>query len=169
MGYRLLVVFMGLLFITSCAAMDNDALPNTDGGGGVSPSENVGKFGGYFVGKTTVEKNDCVNYQGMIGDEADVSFDVLHAGEAVDVTFPAGVVGAGTLGADGNVTVMVKQGAISREVYYLKFAEVDKTVAISGSVEIIEDEAGQLNDPCASLSLAMTKAEKKPASDGAKK
>lgn len=159
MGRRLIVLALGLVLISGCAAFDTDNTPYD----GFSPDlvpvlgGQAGPLSGYYIGDMTLDSNTCQGVSDEVGKAAPLVLDVLQTELGMNVTFEDASVLAGQVD-DASKAVFMSQTGSSKQVYFLDFSEDAK---ITGAAEVIEaDENGQYADPCASYSLYLEKGER---------
>lgn len=138
-----IIPLIALLCLTACDAFNSDA----------NPINVNGEYEGTYVGKMTLSENNCEELVAAIGEESDITLDVLQSADLVSVQFNDGSEASGSL--KDNIATIVKRDISNSEIFHLEFSDE----GIEGDVEYIDGTpvAGILGEPCATYEVSLTR------------
>ncbi|MFH1652764.1 MAG: hypothetical protein ABIE74_01780 [Pseudomonadota bacterium] len=162
MGYRFLIIAVLVSLVSACAAFDSDestgGLKNPDGSIAAVPDV---KFEGIYKGDKKLTKNSCLNMKDEVETSAPITLDVLQSAAVISVMFEDKEVVDGNM-KDNKVELMKKADDKS-SIISLQFKDKN----ITGTEDYFE--GAELNTPCATYELKLSRVEDKSKQEAEKK
>lgn len=154
MNYKVIVLGLVAVLISSCAAFDSDEKVSNPKDPNADIVAKVGNFEGVFEGTKVVKENNCDQMRDEVGKSVKVKYDVLQSGSVANVKFEDGKDLTATV-KDKKIE-LVKKAKASTSIIALSLKGEGEAREIEGVEDYFEvPEGTELTKACAKYELKL--------------